>query len=77
MPSILVIPNYEIANLVTNTQNSIEAKLGRLERLEVTQKSVPKISFFEAHKEQLFILGIVLALLVMSYIAFGLLKRSE
>jgi len=70
-------PNYEIANLVSNTQNAIEAKMGSLEMLEVAQKSVPKISFFEAHKEQLFILGIVLALLVMGYIAFGLLKRSE
>jgi len=70
-------PSYEIENLVSNREIAIEAKMGNLEALEVTKKSVPKVSFVEKYKEQLFMFGMVLALLVMGYIAFGLLKRSE
>jgi len=71
----LTKPSYELENLVSNSTLAQEAKFTRLEALEVTKVS-NRVSFFEAYKEQIFILGMLLALGVLGYVAFGLLKRT-
>jgi hypothetical protein len=71
----LTRPSYELVTLVSDSDVTLNAKLSKLERLEVTKVS-KEVSFFEAYKEQLFIVGILLALGVLGYVAFGLLKRT-
>jgi hypothetical protein len=71
----LTKPSYELEGLVSSRDVSIEGKFDKLEVLEVTKVS-NEVSFFEEYKEQLFIVCMLLALLVLGYVAFGLLKRT-
>ena len=71
----LTKPFYELESLVSNSDIAIEAKFTKLEALKVTKVS-NKVSFFEVYKEQIFIFGMLLALGVLGYVAFGLLKRT-
>ncbi len=72
----LTKPTYEVESLVDSEVSFITGNFGNMEQLDVTQ-TVKKISFFEEHKEMLFMLVILLALGTMAYIAFGLLKRTR
>lgn len=72
----LTKPTYEVESLVSSEVSFITGNFGNMEQLDVTQ-TVKKISFFEEHKEMLFMLVILLALGTMAYIAFGLLKRTR
>lgn len=71
----LTKPSYEIASLIGNTDASMKATLSTLEKLKVEKVVVAEVSFFKTHQEQMFILGMLLALAVLGYVAFGLLKR--
>lgn len=71
----LTKPSYEIASLIGNTDASIKASLSTLQKLKVEKVVLTEVSFFKTHQEQMFILGMLLALAVLGYVAFGLLKR--
>jgi len=71
----LTKPYYELESLIDEGTVAVKGKLAKLNRLKVTKVS-HEVSFFEAYKEQLFMLGIFLALVVLGYVAFGLLKRA-
>lgn len=66
--------NYELKSLLGEKRDATEASLGELKELEV-EKTSQQVSFFEYHKEQLFIFAMLLALAILGYVAFGLLKR--
>lgn len=68
-------PSYELKSLVKESDPFVKANFSKIEALKVT-KVVDEVSFFEAYKEQIFILGMLLALGVLGYVAFGLLKRT-
>ena len=68
-------PSYKLKSLVKGSTPFVKAKFKKLEVLEVPVV-VDEVSFFEAYKEKLFILGMLLALAVLGYVAFGLLKRT-
>ena len=70
----LTKPSYEVESLVDADSPFMEAKFSDIERLEVTKVS-NEVSFFEKHRDIVFIIVIFLALGVMGYIAFGLLRR--
>jgi hypothetical protein len=69
-------PSYEIKSLVDNSSEYVEAKLLKTERLEVVKRE-EQISLFESYQKELFILVVILALIILSYIAFVLLKKSN
>jgi len=69
-------PSYDVESLVSNHAASVKAKLSNLETLVVMKKK-KKTSFFEKYKESIFIGMIFIALAIMAYVAFGLLKRNE
>lgn len=71
----LTKPSYEIASLIGNTDASMKATLSTLQKLKVEGVVLKEVSFFKTHQEQMFILGMLLALAVLGYVAFGLLKR--
>ena len=73
----LTKPSYELGSLVKATDPFVKGEFGKLEKLEVDEVKVveEKVSFFETYKEQLFILGMLLAVGVLGYVAFGLLGR--
>jgi len=69
-------PLYGLENLVNNNTKYIKGKFSKLKKLKVD--SIERnISFIEKYKELFFIAIIILALAIMSYIAFGLLKEKE
>ncbi|RUM73454.1 MAG: hypothetical protein DSZ11_05775 [Sulfurovum sp.] len=70
----LTKPSYEVESLVDVNSPFIEANFLDMERLEVTKLS-NEVSFFEKNRDIIFIMVIFLALGVMGYIAFGLLRR--
>ena len=72
----LTKPRYELGSLVKATDPFVKGKFAKLEKLEVEKVVEEKVSFFEAYKEQLFILAMLLAVGVLGYVAFGLLKRG-
>jgi len=70
------MPNYDLRSLITDKTPFVEGKIGVIEPLDITIEK-PKISFFEAYRELIFIVVLLLALGVMGYIAFGLLKEKS
>lgn len=69
-------PHYEIADLVNRNTPFVQGRLSALETLEVTPKT-DSISWIEQYKEGLFIIGIVMVLGILFYIAFGLVKKPS
>ena len=69
-------PHYEVANLVDYNTPFIVGKFQKEKKLKVVHK-IKEISFFETHKKLLITLLLLLALSILAYIAFGLLKRTE
>ena len=65
-------PLYEVEDLVTSETEYINATL---EKKVLKNRVQKKISFFEKNREFLFIIVILFAVILMAYIAFGLLKR--
>jgi hypothetical protein len=72
---LLTEPFYELESLVGSSALSIEGKFSRLKPLKIEEDG-SKIAFFENYKKELFMVGILLALGVLGYVAFGLLKRT-
>ena len=69
-------PSYELRSLVNRESTYLKAKLEKVESLTVTIIE-KKSSFFEENKKTLFIFVIFLSILLLSYIAFYLLKKEE
>lgn len=70
-------PSYELESLVKQSDPFMEAEFSKITPLEVTKAKKREVSFFEKYKEQIFILGMLLALAILGYVAFGLLKISK
>ncbi len=70
----LTNPSYELKSLVSANDLAMKATFSKLEALDVT-KVVDEVSFFEEYKEYVFMVAILLALIVLGYVAFGLLGR--
>ena len=66
-------PLYELEHIVGSDTISIEAKLS--DKIELKHE-VKELSYLEKNREMLFMVGVLLAVLLMAYIAFGLLKRT-
>ncbi len=69
-------PHYEVANLVDYNTPFIIGKFQEERELKV-ENHIKKISFLEQHKQLLITLFLLLAVGILGYIAFGLLKRTE
>ena len=67
-------PHYDIVSLIHKNAHFIEANTSKLEHHNITPK---KTNFFEENKIIIFTLGILFAVTLLLYIAFGLLKQEE
>ena len=72
----LTTPHYEVSNLVDYSTPFVVGKFQEERELKV-DKSVKKVSFFEEYKELLITLLLLLAVGILGYIAFGLLKKTD
>ena len=67
-------PSYDVASLIKNNAYFTKATTGSLQHHKITPKT---INFFEENKMMIFTLGILFAVGILLYIAFGLLKQED
>ena len=68
--------SYDLKKLVGNTTSSVNISMGELKKHKI-KEIVKKESFLEKYKDIIFIFIILLAVIVLLYIAFILIKKIE